>query len=399
MKNMESLNTQFKIAELIYLELKGEISETKKLILKNWLEESTVNKELYENIINEENIKTKMNKYNSLDKENAWEKINTQLNEKSKIVKFNFVKIIKYAAVILLPLLTAWYILFNSSNLFKNNIYEIAEIHPGTQKAILTLESGEKVVLENKESKRIFLNKISSIVDTNKTLIYTNTEKKIKVKTIHYNTLETPKGGEYSLVMADGSKVWMNAASKLRYPVQFGDSIRDVYLEGEAYFEVAENKLKPFIVQSNGMKIEVLGTSFSVSAYIDEASIKTTLVEGIVKINSKVAETFLKPGYQAILERETENIKVKEVDVNVYTSWKEGKFMFEKETLTSIMRKLERWYNIETEYLNKEVMNYHFSGTLDRYDDISEILNMIALTTNIEFKIVVDKIVVDKKKK
>ncbi len=402
---MDKHKLSFEIAELIFQHIKNEISPANMEKLQKWLDAKPENIELFNQIKDEESIKNKINKYRTYTPDKAWKKISKEtvhLQNKTKSIRL---KILKYAAAILFPLVIGY--LFHRLYFPGNDnkqITSIPQIPPGTQKALLIFNNGEKINLGNVSTKKVFAIKSSRITDTSNTLIY-QSEPNVEIENNdeeEYNTLQTPIGGEYNLVLADGTKIWLNAASELKYPVLFDRKNRKVFLKGEAYFEVAENKNKPFVVNINEMKITVLGTKFNIMAYHNEKNIKTTLVSGSVRIetiskNKNNEEVYLQPGYQAVLDKESQQLKVNEVDTKIYTAWINGKFVFNNETLDEIMRKLERWYDFKTYFYDKKTMNYHFSGTLKRYENISNILEMIELTTKITFNIQNDTIRVMKK--
>lgn len=207
------------------------------------------------------------------------------------------------------------------------------------------------------------------------------------------NTLSTAKGETYIITLPDKSKVWLNSASSLTYSAALTDhGIRKVKLEGEAYFEISKDKSHPFIVATKRQQTEVLGTHFNINSYADEQSEKTTLLEGSVKVSSLSAaaqtgeDSILKPGQQAVLNPKG-NIMVQQVSVNDAVAWKNGKFVFDNESIESIMRRLVRWYDLDVVYENEAVKNIPFTGSISRYDDISKILDKITYTQNIHFKI------------
>ena len=397
---MENSFDKYQIAELIFLELKGEIREADKQVLQNWKNESEENQTLYIKIVNENAIKNKISYYNKIDKKNAWTKLSRQLDDKGNVKKINFSEILKYAAVIALPLLIGTYIILNHSSVFPDKEIAVVEtISPGTQKAILTTSTNEKIELGQTEKKRIFNFKKATVTDTSQTLTYQNIEVDSKKEIeIAYNKLETPRGGEYTLILSDGTKVFLNAETKLVFPETFHGETREIMLEGEAYFEVSKSETKAFIVKTNEYDIKVYGTSFNVSAYESDINIQTTLVEGSVGINLNNDEIRLTPGEQANFNKINKKLSTKEVDTYVYTAWKDGKFVFANESLEDIMLRLSRWYNTEAVYENEKLKNYHFSGTVNRYNNIDEILDMIALTTNIKFNINDNIIFVEEKK-
>jgi len=263
---------------------------------------------------------------------------------------------------------------------FKNDIL------PGNNKAILTLDDGSKIDLD--DAKTGILASESNI-DIKKTgagqLEYV--EGTQIAKTVKYNILSTPMGGEYKLVLPDGSKVWLNSGSTLRFPTAFIGSERIVELKGEAYFEIAKNSKMPFLVRTNNaMDIKVLGTQFNVMAYDDEKNINTTLIEGSVEVLKGLGKTLLKPGQEAILDRGSGNIKVAPADLEQAIAWKNGYFIFYNENIESIMRKVSRWYNVDIAYQGN-LSNKDFVGTISRNKNVSELLKMLELTGAIHFSI------------
>lgn len=217
------------------------------------------------------------------------------------------------------------------------------------------------------------------------------------------NVVLTPKGGQYHIALPDGTNVWINAGSTLRFPSSFEDMPeRRVHLTGEAYFEVAQVKTVfgmqkrarkvPFIVQTGKQEITVLGTHFNVNSYDDEPNVKTTLLEGMVKVSSNSEDEVIKPGQQAINDGSA--IIVKRADTEMAVAWKNGEFMFARENLKSIMRKVKRWYNVEVAYTNPEIGNKPFSGTISKFKNVSEVLNLLEVTGEVKFKIEGRKITV-----
>jgi transmembrane sensor len=196
------------------------------------------------------------------------------------------------------------------------------------------------------------------------------------------NIIETPRGGQYQIWLPDGSKVWLNAASKLIYPVSFnGRGQRVVELSGEAYFEIFKNKLQPFVVKSKNQEVTVLGTHFNINSYGDEGSVRTTLLEGSVRVN----EVTLKPNEQSVLVNG--KIAVKQVDPALAVDWKNGQFIFESEPLPSILRRVARWYNVTIIYTNTDKNSTTFSGVVSRADNVSSVLRMLQKTSKIKFTI------------
>lgn len=317
------------------------------------------------------------------------EDLNYSIQEHSKYRIFRIRAWQSAAAAILILLIAGIYYYQSSPEpvLVKTEIPRFKnDILPGNNKAILTLDDGSKIDLD--DAKTGILASESNI-DIKKTgtgqLEYTAGTQ--SVKTVKYNILSTPMGGEYQLVLPDGSKVWLNSGSTLRFPTAFIGSERIVELKGEAYFDIAKNPKMPFLVRTNNaMDIKVLGTQFNVMAYDDEKNINTTLIEGSVEVLKGSGTTMLKPGQEAILNRGSGNIKVAQADLEQAIAWKNGYFIFYNENIESIMRKVSRWYNVDIVY-HGNLNNKDFVGTISRNKNVSELLKMLELTGAIHFSI------------
>lgn len=265
------------------------------------------------------------------------------------------------------------------------------DILPGGNKAILTLSDGAKITLDDaQEGELVQQSGICITKAPGGQLVYTiaATSKKATDGPIQYNTIETPRGGQYQVVLPDGTKVWLNASSSLRYPIEFASNERKVDLTGEAYFEVVSNKHMPFRVVSNKQVVEVLGTHFNINAYTNEAAIKTTLLEGAVNVSLPGTSQMqrLQPGQQAVVKYNDSGIVVKPVSADEAIAWKKGYFVFADQDLKSIMRELARWYNVEIEYQGN-ITNTAFSGSVSRSKSITQVLRVLELTDNVHFKV------------
>ncbi|NRF38357.1 FecR family protein [Pedobacter foliorum] len=264
------------------------------------------------------------------------------------------------------------------------------DIDPGKNTAVLILSDGKKINLLNAKNGLLALQSTTQITKTEEgEIIYTSRNEppplqnggKSSYSGIS-NTIQTPRGGQYKLSLPDGTKVWLNAASSLTYPISFGWlKERRIELSGEAYFEVAKDKLRPFLVQSKTQTVKVFGTRFNISTYSDDQFTNTTLLEGSVLVN----QITLKPGQQAVNSGTA--IKVNVVDPNDVIAWKEGEFSFRNEPLQNIMKKISRWYNVDVVYQNKEAGKQIFGGTISKYGKISQILHMLELTGDVKFRV------------
>lgn len=262
-----------------------------------------------------------------------------------------------------------------------------SELAPGSNKAILTLSNGTKVALDDAVNGKVSGQAGIQITKTaSGQLIYHVQNNSVSSK-LSFNTIETPRGGQYRLILSDGTKVWLNANSSLKYPISFSKTERLMELKGEAYFEVTKNKKAPFKVISNNQVIEVLGTHFNINGYEDEPYIKTTLIEGAVRVSERANQAYvvLKPGEQSRFH--ANRFEVKNVDTESAVAWKNGYFTFDKSTLESIMRQISRWYDVEVNYQDKKVKEQIFSGNISRFENASQVLAILELTGLVHFKV------------
>ena len=260
-------------------------------------------------------------------------------------------------------------------------------MQPGTSKAILTMADGEKVMLDRERKLDIQLNERMRVASNGQGIVYEENGKGVVKE--EYNKLVTPIGGEYRLTLSDGTKVFLNAASELKYPVEFMGDRRVVDLDGEAYFEVHKDNQRPFVVRTKGAEVCVLGTSFNVNTYGDDGRIYTPLVNGSVRVLSvkNGQEKVLTPGMQGVMNMQTGQLMVREVDVESYVAWREGRFVFRTMTLDLIMQQLQRWYDFEVFYQNLELKDYEFRGVIKRDMDLDKVLSVIKATTNVDFEV------------
>lgn len=304
------------------------------------------------------------------------------------------------AAVALLLIGVASY-LFTQQNTGPTNKQEeqVAklDIPPGGNKAVLTLADGSSIILNDKENGLITQDAGAEIVKTKDgQIVYRS---KQAAQNAALNMISTPRGGQYQLTLSDGTKVWLNASSSIKFPTVFTGTERKVEITGEAYFEVAKNKNMPFKVSSAHQMIEVLGTHFNINTYDDESADKTTLLEGSVKIyklNQQGKEenisTILKPGQQAILSSQAKNFKVSDADEEAAVAWKNGYFKFNRDNIQTIMRQVSRWYNVDVEYRGK-ISEDLFVGKINRSENVSEVLRILQLS-KINTTIKGDKIII-----
>jgi hypothetical protein len=387
------------IPEIIVKSINREASSEEIAILNEWLSLAQSNRQLYERLKKVENLNEYIQEYSVIDSAKAWEKIDKSVSSDPSRIKPAIIRVLKYAALITIPL-------FLATLLFYENIFttdsqiafnQLSHQIDNMEESSLIMADGKIVSLTpciDKDS----LKEIdgTQITKFDAEIRYDN-KTTVKQKDIQFNTLITPKSKVFNITLSDGTKVWLNASSAIRYPVQFTSPTRKVYLLGEAFFEVAENLNLPFIVSTDKMDIEVTGTSFNVMAYPDDNSVEATLVEGEVIVRASKRNLTLTPGLQARLDKSSNSLTSQNVNTELYTSWKEGMYIFQYENIKNVMTKISRWYDYEIIYDENIGDKLHFSGTLQKYNDLRQTLNIIELTANVKFEILGKRIVVSRK--
>jgi len=335
-------------------------------------------------------------------KEKIWSNILSQLSvgehTAEKRVVTGFRRWAAVAAAILLisaaglyllerhPVPVSHQVVRHSIKSFKNDVL------PGGNKAVLTLANGSKIILDNAQNGLLTSQGETKINKTAPGQIAYD-QNIASFAPVQINSISTPRGGQYEIVLPDGTKAWLNAASSLRFPTAFKGAERVVDMTGEVYFEVAKNKHMPFKVNVKGSVVEVLGTHFDIKAYDDEQEVKTTLLEGSVKVNKNSAPVTLVPGQQALLNNVSGAIYVQQANIDAVMGWQKGIFIFKGENIKSIMRELSRWYNVDIVYKG-DFSDQNFSGRVSRFKNISEVLNLLELTEDVHFKVEERKVTV-----
>ncbi|MBO9633564.1 MAG: FecR domain-containing protein [Chitinophagaceae bacterium] len=296
------------------------------------------------------------------------EALERRLDEADRLRRIPYFK--RYAAasvVVLLAGASVFYFLNRKDNTTETKPAMAAKINlpPGGNKAILTLSDGKTITLDDIQSGQLALeNGVTVKKDADGKLNYTVTGKAGHTGETVYNTLTTPRGGQYQVNLPDGSKVWLNAASSLSFPVNFTGKQRKVSITGEAYFEITKNRNQPFIVQTDRQEVEVLGTAFNVNSY-DEASIRTSLVDGSVRVSSRASgqQTILQPGKQSVLDGQ--QLLTNNFDMENVTAWKKGLFSYTNASLKTVMADFERWYDVEV-VIEGNIPDFDFTGQIPR---------------------------------
>ncbi|MDR1224311.1 MAG: DUF4974 domain-containing protein [Tannerella sp.] len=375
------IRKHFRIAALIARHLSGMLSPGEESELNEWKERSPEHARLFREICHTENIASYYRTARLFDKSEAWEQLNRKLRTAGRrrlLIRFG-----RYAALLLAPVAVsiALYCLRPPSGGDVETVAVSRTIQPGGKKAILTLGSGETVDLKALPEKTLEEEDGTAILVDTDALDYrapVQAAPSAAEKEIH-NTVDVPQGGEYALTLSDGTKVFLNAMSSLKFPVRFVTGQRVVELQGEACFTVAESD-RPFIVKAKGFEVEVQGTVFNVSAYEGDRR-HTTLVEGSVEVRTAGgAGRILKPSEQASIEEGSDELSVCRVDVSEYTSWVNGKISFKDRRLEDILKNLSRWYEIEVEYSDPELKDLRFGCHVDRYGEIAPFLELLEKT-------------------
>ena len=303
-------------------------------------------------------------------------------------------RMVSVAAILLLAIAGA-YLLFVKKA--PRTIAPIAEryhndVNPGRNAAVLTLAGGKEIVLDSSATGIIGKQGNTTIANANGRLTYTALHE--KPTELFYNTLTTHRGNQYHLTLPDGTKVWLNAASSITFPSVFSGEQRKVTISGEVYFEVAKNEQQPFVVQQGSMVVQVLGTSFDVNGYGDETAVKTTLLEGKVRIEEGSGSSLLAPGQQAVVGKSGAGsiVIVDNPDLETVMAWKNGSFAFRKAGIEAIMQQVERWYDVQVVYEAK--ITTHFVADIPRDVPLSQLLKLLEETDLIHFRIDGKKIIV-----
>ena len=383
-----------RIVRLLQLYLLGDITEEERQELEDWCEEAPRNRKLFEQICQEDLFSKERYVYEKIHDTKAFSVFEKRVRKVSSRSIGNWWK---YAAVLLFPILVvgSWKLMHETEQV-SIVASSVAPIKPGCKQDVLVLDDGRKVVLKEEEEGVISEDKEITVTGEKDRLVYTSSEGK-NVDEIRFNELEVPRGGEYKVRLADGTLVYLNSATRMKYPVKFDEKERKVYLSGEAYFEVAKDPERPFFVEMEGVEVRVYGTSFNVNTH-QKGNIQTVLVKGSigVKVLSSGMESVIRPGQMAEFKQGNTKVDVKDVNVAVYTDWKDGIFRFENQRLEDILAVLSNWYDMNVFYQTVSVKELHFSGYMERYKDVSVILEAITLSTGVTFSIQGKTIIVSK---
>jgi transmembrane sensor len=361
--------------------MKGTITPQEKELLDEWYDRNTTEPRTWASDESEEELAARL-----------LSNINTQ-KKSSYSPKRRWQ--IPAAAILLITLGISTYFYVSKSDPHDQVAVVDEKINPGKNQAILTLGNGEKIILTDAINGQVASRSGVKIIKTaDGQLVYDATSITNENLPLEYNTIEAPAGGQWQVRLPDGSLIFLNASSSITYPTRFVGNERKVQMIGEAYFEIAHSKNMPFRVASRGQTVEVLGTHFNVMAYADEKIIRTTLLEGSIKIINDSESKMLKPGEQAQISGNKFKV-TSDVDLEEVVAWKSGYFKF-NENLESIMAKISRWYNVDVEYRDRPSSDLTFSGKISRSRDISGILKMLEYTGDVHFSLEGRRVIVTK---
>lgn len=401
-----------RIPVLIFKYFKGELSKEEKVELDIWRNKNIRNKTLFEELLDEEKLKIRLQKFNRREKDVLWNNVLKEINSTDDLDAIPVKQLVPWYRIVTVASVLIFISIISYLYSTKHSNTQVVEyriqndVAPGGNKAILTLADGRKISLTDASNGALAEQSGIRITKTSDgQLIYevglsqAKTGRFLPAAGMTFNTIETPRGGQYRVILPDGTNVWLNAESSLKYPASFALlKERRVELNGEAYFEVAKDKNLPFIVKTDKQEVEVLGTHFNVNNYADEPTVKTTLLEGLVKVSQLTTNNsqFLKHGQQSILTNNS--MSVSEVNIEQVIAWKNGYFHFDDEKLGSIMRKIARWYNVKVTWQDETLKNELFGAVTTRFANVSSLLKMMEQTGDVEFNIEDREIIVSKKR-
>ena len=371
------------IGHLLQKYFSGTIMPDEQRLLDSWMKEKEEHKQLFDRLRKDTRFAEEYGIFREVDTTRAWEtfRVKNGLGRQRRMTTW-----IKYVAVIALPLLVAGvWLLYPRGGEQSIPVAQNTKIVKREVSPVLEVVGGGKVILEKEKDKMIEAGRGVDVQQSSGMLVYSDS---VVSEYVDTNVLRIPKGGEFKLQLADGTRVYLNSATDLRYPVAFTGPERRVYLKGEAYFEVAKDVEHPFIVVTDDVQVRVYGTSFNVNT-LGADGVRTVLVEGKVGIRGQDLdrEYVLKPNELAFYDRNSRDMKIETVDPDLYTLWRKGIFVFERETLENIMNTLSLWYDMEVFFQSESAKQLHFSGHMKRYEQIEDILHAITDATGVVFTI------------
>lgn len=379
------LSKEEHIARLIFLHVQGMTDNAQEKELNEWRSVSPRREELFQRMLSSEHVEKSISRFvkTEEEEERGWWQLQQRARSGRSVRK---IKWFPYAAAIVL-LLSVGGVFYFSGDKEQTEILPIAknEVQVPGSRAVLILPDGRKVDLENEVLRSDLAQSDSLLLVSARSLKYRDIDSPDTTEIFH--TLEIPRGGEYLLTLSDGTMIYLNSESTLSFPVKFQGKERKVYLTGEAYFKVAKNTEHPFVVTAGELEVLVTGTTFGVRAYKDEKDIQTTLESGQVTVKVEGKSVKLVPNKQVLFNKSTMGLEVRDVDVDLYLAWADGRLVYDNCPLEKILTDLGRWYNIDVFYSRDELRSYQFSLNMKKHEEFTQVLELIGKTGEVQFEI------------
>lgn len=379
------LSKEEHIARLIFLHIQGMTDNVQEKELNEWRSVSPRHEELFQRMLSSEHVEKSISRFvkTEEEEERGWRQLQQKARSGRSVRK---IKWFPYAAAIVL-ILSVGGVFYFSGDKEQTEILPIAknEVQVPGSRAVLILPDGRKVDLENEVLRSDLAQSDSLLLVSARSLKYRDIDSPDTTEIFH--TLEIPRGGEYLLTLSDGTMIYLNSESTLSFPVKFQGKERKVYLTGEAYFKVAKNTEHPFVVTAGELEVLVTGTTFGVRAYKDEKDIQTTLESGQVTVKVEGKSVKLVPNKQVLFNKSTMGLEVRDVDVDLYLAWVDGRLVYDNCPLEKILTDLGRWYNIDVFYSRDELRSYQFSLNMKKHEEFTQVLELIGKTGEVQFEI------------
>ena len=380
------------IIGLLFKRIVGSITEDEQHLIDEWRKESDAHEQLYARLLDAGYLKKEYLRRSVVNTQRPLEDMQHRIDRERKGNVFvtwrPWVAAASIAIIVCLGFAKLW---TSSEKITEQTVAQthlLSDIKPGSLQATLTLADGVTVQLGADSATNVHT------IKAHQTVAQT-------IPDIKQLSLDVPRGGEFKIMLEDSTEVWLNSESKLIYPETFSTNERRVTVTGEAYFKVAKDKSRPFLVETDGQLVKVYGTEFNIRSYAEDKGVLTTLIEGSVsisKLSEKSGELMLTPGHQACFNRSDESTSVKEVNTAVVTCWKMGRFVFENQTLRQIMRDLSRWYNFDYQFEEEGLSEIEFMGSIPRYSDFAAALALLKKSGGLTFRMEGDKVVIARDK-
>ena len=379
------LSKEEHIARLIFLHIQGMTDNVQEKELNEWRSVSPRHEELFQRMLSSEHVEKSISRFvkTEEEEERGWWQLQQRARSGRSVRK---IKWFPYAAAIVL-ILSVGGVFYFSGDKEQTEILPIAknEVQVPGSRAVLILPDGRKVDLENEVLRSDLAQSDSLLLVSARSLKYRDIDSPDTTEIFH--TLEIPRGGEYLLTLSDGTMIYLNSESTLSFPVKFQGKERKVYLTGEAYFKVAKNTEHPFVVTAGELEVLVTGTTFGVRAYKDEKDIQTTLESGQVTVRVEGKSVKLVPNKQVLFNKSTMGLEVRDVDVDLYLAWADGRLVYDNCPLEKILTDLGRWYNIDVFYSRDELRSYQFSLNTKKHEEFIQVLELIGKTGEVQFEV------------